>query len=191
MKEYSIGTTCSPCVGFKYGCHEDKGIPCVLASRSSVWRYICDMIKKKKWRWSSYVELNISHALSYVSMRRYKDWVGQVQDEHLKWITCLKLAVHLVIMDMWRCASMELSHHSVWGSICESSRSNNDQVRNSGLSGAWRAIIEIKRDAQGKGMALLGFPFTGLKVVVGRPDYRIDSRTIKRGFRLGNLITSS
>ena len=42
-----------------------------------------------------------------------------------------------------------------------------------------------------KGMALLGFPFTGLKVVVGRPDYRIHSRTIKRGFRLGNLITSS
>ena len=40
-------------------------------------------------------------------------------------------------------------------------------------------------------MALLGFPFTGLKVDVGRPDYRIDSRTIKRGFRLGNLITSS
>ena len=40
-------------------------------------------------------------------------------------------------------------------------------------------------------MALLGFPFTGLKVDVGRPDYRIDSRTIKRGFRLSNLITSS
>ena len=40
-------------------------------------------------------------------------------------------------------------------------------------------------------MALLGFPFTGLKVVVGRPGYRINSRTIKRGSRLGNLITSS
>ena len=86
---------------------------------------------------------------------------------------------------------MELSHHGVWGSICESSRSNNDQVRHSGLSGALRVIIKIKRDAQGKGMALLGFPFTGHKVDVGRPDYRIDSRTIKRGFRLGNLITSS
>ena len=40
-------------------------------------------------------------------------------------------------------------------------------------------------------MTLLGFPFTGLKVVVGRPGYRVDSRTIKRGSRLGNLITSS
>ena len=122
---------------------------------------------------------------------RHQGWVGQVQVEHLKRIICLKLAVHLVIMDMWRCASMELSHHGVWGSICESSRSNNDQVWHSGLSGAWRVIIKIKRDAQGKGMALLGFPFTGLKVVDGRPDYRIDSRTIKRGFQLGNLITSS
>jgi hypothetical protein len=40
-------------------------------------------------------------------------------------------------------------------------------------------------------MTLLGFPFTGLKVVVERPGYRIDSRTIKRGFRLSYLITSS
>ena len=76
MKEYSIGSTCTPCVGFKYGCHEDKGIPCVLASRSSVWRYICDMIKKKKWRWSSYVELNISHALAYgLSNEWSRSWV--------------------------------------------------------------------------------------------------------------------
>jgi hypothetical protein len=26
-------------------------------------------------------------------------------------------------------------------------------------------------------MALLGFPFTGLKVIVERPGYRIDGRT--------------
>jgi hypothetical protein len=30
-------------------------------------------------------------------------------------------------------------------------------------------------------LSLLGFPFTGLNVFVGRPGYRIDSRTIKRG----------
>jgi hypothetical protein len=48
-----------------------------------------------------------------------------------------------------------------------------------------------KRDAQGKGVSFLGFYFTDLKVFVGRPSYKIDSRTIKRGFRLGNLITSS
>ena len=57
MKEYSIGNACSPYVGFKYGCHEDKDIPWVLASRSSIWRDEYDMIKKKKWRWSSCVEL--------------------------------------------------------------------------------------------------------------------------------------
>jgi hypothetical protein len=44
---------------------------------------------------------------------------------------------------------------------------------------------------QGKGLSLLGFPFTGLKVFVVRPGYRIDSDTIKRGFWSGNLITSS
>jgi hypothetical protein len=40
-------------------------------------------------------------------------------------------------------------------------------------------------------MALLGFSFAGLKVFVEMPSYRIDSHTIKRGFRSGNLITSS
>ena len=38
MKEYSIVVACGPCVGFKYGCHEDKDIPCILASRSSIRR---------------------------------------------------------------------------------------------------------------------------------------------------------
>jgi hypothetical protein len=69
--------------------------------------------------------------------------------------------------------------------------SNNDQVKHSGLTGALSIIIKIKRDAEGKGMSLLGFPFTGLKEFIGRPGYRIDSHTIKRGFRLGTLITSS
>ena len=140
---------------------------------------------------ASKVRSHIAHERMTSSGDRHQGWVGQVQVEHLERIICLKLAVHLMIMDMWICISMELSHHSVWGSICKSSRSNDDQVRHSGLCRAWRVIIKIKRDAQGKGMTLIGFSFTGLKVVVGRPDYRIDSRTIKRGFRLGNLITSS
>ena len=45
MKEYSIGNACSPCVGFKYGCHEDKDIYCILASRSSIRREESHMIK--------------------------------------------------------------------------------------------------------------------------------------------------
>jgi hypothetical protein len=72
-----------------------------------------------------------------------------------------------------------------------SSWSNNDQVRRSSLKEAWSIDIKIKRDAQGKGMALLGYSFIGLMVFVERPGYRIDSRTINMGFRSGNLITSS
>ena len=86
---------------------------------------------------------------------------------------------------------MKLSHSGVWGSkswVFTKQQWSSDALR---LDGTWSIVIKIKRVAQGKGMALLGFPFTGLKVVVGRPGYRIDSRTIKRGFRLGNLITSS
>jgi hypothetical protein len=77
------------------------------------------------------------------------------------------------------------------GAYWKSSRSNNDQVKHFGLKEARSIDIKIKQDAQGKGMALLGFSFTGLKVFVERPGYRIDSRTIKRGFRSDNLITSS
>jgi hypothetical protein len=53
------------------------------------------------------------------------------------------------------------------GSKLKSSQSNNDQLKHSGLTGAWSIILKIKRDAQGKGMSLLGFPFTSLKVFVG------------------------
>ena len=111
MKEYSIGTTCSPCVGFKYGCHEDKGIPCVLASRSSVWRYICDMIKKKKWRWSSYVELNISHALAYVLSNGWsRSWVNdfkrRIHDMALSWC-------HDSLMS-WAMFDHDLEHAIKW-----------------------------------------------------------------------------
>jgi hypothetical protein len=42
-----------------------------------------------------------------------------------------------------------------------------------------------------KRYAVLRFPFSGLKVVVGIRGYTIDIHTIKRNFYLGNLITSS
>jgi hypothetical protein len=90
-----------------------------------------------------------------------------------------------------RCASRKISHSGVWGRNHEFWQSNNDQVRHSDLNGAWSIVIKIKRDTQGKGMALLDFNFTGLKVVVGRSGYRIDGCTMKRGFCLGNLIASS
>jgi hypothetical protein len=66
----------------------------------------------------------------------------------------------------------------------------NDQVKHSILIEAWSVIIKFKRE-QHKGIDLLGSPFTGLEVVVGKLGYRSDSRTIKRGFRLSNLIASS
>jgi hypothetical protein len=55
-------------------------------------------------------------------------------------------------------------------------------VRYSGLNEVLSITIKIKRDTQGKGMVLLGFLFADLKVVVGRPVYRIDSHTIKMVF---------
>ena len=45
MKEYSIVVACGPCVGFKYGCHEDKDISYILASRSSIRREESHMVK--------------------------------------------------------------------------------------------------------------------------------------------------
>ena len=111
MKEYSIGTTCSPCVGFKYGCHEDKDIPWVLASRSSIWRHICDMIKKKKWRWSSYVELNISHALAYVISNEWsRSWVLD-----FKWIIQVMALsrCHDSLMS-WAMVDEDLEHATKW-----------------------------------------------------------------------------
>jgi hypothetical protein len=134
---------------------------------------------------------NTAHGRMKSNDVHHQGWVVQVQHKHLKKIICLKLAVHLVIMDLWRWVLTKLSHNSLWGSKLKSSRNNNDQVTHSGLTGAWSIIIKIKRDAQGKGMSLLGFPFIGLKVFVWRPGYRIDSHTIKRGFWSGNLITSS
>ena len=44
--------------------------------------------------------------------------------------------------------------------------------------------------AQGKGLSLIGFYFTGLMVLVGRPDYRIDGRTTKGGSRVSSLFVS-
>ena len=73
------------------------------------------------------------------------------------------------------------------GANHDSSRSNDDQVKLFGLS---KVCHQDQAGCARQRYALLGFPFTGLKVVVGRPGYRIDSHTIKRGFRLGNLITS-
>ena len=47
------------------------------------------------------------------------------------------------------------------------------------------------RHAQGKGLPLIGFFYcSGLMVVVGRPGYRIDCRTIKGGLSMSSLIVS-
>jgi hypothetical protein len=62
-------------------------------------------------------------------------------------IICLKLAVHLVIMDFWRWVLTKLYHNGLWGSKLKSSRRNNDQAKHSGLTGAWSIVIKIKRDA--------------------------------------------
>jgi hypothetical protein len=135
--------------------------------------------------------ISIAHERMKSNDVHHQGWEAQIQDKHLKKIICLKLSIHLVIMYLWICVLKKLSHNGLWGSKLKSSQSNNDQVKHSGLTGAWSNVVKIKRDGQGQGMFLLCFPITGLKVFVGRPGYRIDSRTVKKGFRLDNLITSS
>jgi hypothetical protein len=51
----------------------------------------------------------------------HQGWDVQVQVKHLKKIICLKLVVHLVIMDLWRCFLTKLSHNGLWGSKLKSS----------------------------------------------------------------------
>src|SRR3954464_12118704 len=50
--------------------------------------------------------------------------------------------------------------------------------------------IELKWNAQGKGIILIGFPFCWSHVVSWEIGFRIDSRTIKRGSRVSISIIS-
>ena len=76
---------------------------------SMLVRYL-SMGMHQKWRF------HIAYERMTSSGDRHQGWEGQVQDKHLEKIICLKLVVHLVIMDMWRCSLMKLSHSGVWGS---------------------------------------------------------------------------
>ena len=73
ISEYSIGHAFRPCVGFKYGYHEDKDIPWVLASRSSIWRDEYDMIKKKKIEFlcGTQIRLALAYVLSHECSRSW------------------------------------------------------------------------------------------------------------------------
>ena len=59
MKKYSIGISCSPYVGFKYGCHEDKDIHCVLGIKIIILKRIIWYDQDNGMEWSSCVELKI------------------------------------------------------------------------------------------------------------------------------------
>ena len=87
-----------------------------------------------------------------------------------------------------------LSHNGVWGSnlqvfikrgLCQQARSRKVFQ----LERVKIVFIELKWNAQGKGMILIGFLFYRSHAF-GRPGYRIDSRTIKRGSQVSNLIES-
>ena len=61
---------------------------------------------------------------------------GQVQDEHLKKIICLKLAVHLGDNGHVKMCLMKQSHSGVWGSKLYVFTEQIDQVMHSGLNEA-------------------------------------------------------
>jgi hypothetical protein len=62
---------------------------------------------------------HIAHERMVSSGDRHQVWEMQLQDKHLEKIICLKLAVHLVVMYLWRCMLMKLSHSGLWESTLE------------------------------------------------------------------------
>jgi hypothetical protein len=46
---------------------------------------------------------------------------------HHEGIISLKLSIHMVIMDMWRCVEKKLSHSGVWGEIRKTSSCKHNQ----------------------------------------------------------------
>src|SRR4051812_15003400 len=51
------------------------------------------------------------------------------------------------------------------------------------------ALSSRSDEMQRKGMSVLDFLFTGLKIIVAKLDYKIDSRIIKRSFRFSKFFT--
>ena len=103
----------------------------------------------------------------------------------------LKLAVHIMIMCMWRWAWDKASLIASWGSNSSIFTKWSWTRKGFQLEASIKVIIKLKLNVQGKGIPYLGFPsFAGLIVLGGRPDYRFDSRTIKRDSRASSLITS-
>ena len=98
---------------------------------------------------------------------------------------------------MWRYVKECLSHISVWGSNMWvfTERSTIKKVdplesrsRSSSSSGL---AVECKliKNAQGKGMILIGFLIYRSRGVVGRPGFRIGNRTIKRGSQVSFSVS--
>ena len=118
--------------------------------------------------------------------------VVQVQDDQHGDISCLKLDIHLKTMVVWRFCRRRGSPILVYGgATCESSPSGAQSRKVVQLEKAKIVIIDLKwimRKA--KVWSWYGFYFTSLMMLVERPGYMIDSRTIKRGSRPSILFVS-
>lgn len=105
-------------------------------------------------------------------------------------ITFLNLVVHSCVMDMGRYFYTRLSHSGVWGRNLQVFTKQMESRKLLHLEAGMIVLIEVKWSAQVKGITLIGFLFCRSQGVVGRPGYRFDSRTIKRGSRVSNLSAS-
>jgi hypothetical protein len=69
--------------------------------------------------YASLVRFHIAHERMASSGGCHQGSEVQVQDKHLEKIICLKLVIHLVIMELRGCALVKLPHSGVWGSKLE------------------------------------------------------------------------
>ena len=88
-----------------------KYIPWVLASRSSIWREEYDMIKKKKWSWSSCVELSNDPCSSLCD----KPWRIKILRVDIKRrIQDMALSRHHDRLMSWAMIDQDLEHVIKW-----------------------------------------------------------------------------
>ena len=82
-----------------------------------------------------------------------------------------------------------LSHSAVWGSNSQNFTKQVQSRKVFHLEEVKTIIIELKWNAQGKDLFLIGF-LLYQSHVVWETGFRIDSRTIKRGSQVSNFTVS-
>ena len=124
---------------------EDQGWPRCSRSDPNIGQVWIEPMDSMSWRprWSELYHVPSRH-------HHCQEWRNkvQVQDEHLEEIICLKLAILMVIIDIWRRAQRRGSPIRVWGAICKSSTSKfMDMLRHAQRRvspiGVWGSNLQV------------------------------------------------